>query len=119
MGSHYNLDCVRSKNRRWGWGPNDLLHNLDRLCYGADSEALTVASHQRSSVGLSPLRGWGQIGWQSADIATERSDGSNGCCLPYHLSFNPHDGCGSAVAVVRNNPSKPCMTAAGRLTGRR
>ena len=70
MGSYYNLDCVRSENRRWGWGPKDLLHNLDRLCYGAYSEALTVASHQRSSVGLSPLRGWGQIGWQSADIAT-------------------------------------------------
>ena len=25
----------RSENRRCGRGPNDLLHNLDRLCYAA------------------------------------------------------------------------------------
>lgn len=101
-----------------GKGLQSLLHNLDRLCYGADSEALTVASHQRSSVGLSPLRGWGQIGWQSADIATERSDGGNGGCLPYRLSFNPHGSGGSDDIAVRNNPSKPYMAAAGRLIGR-
>ena len=29
------------------------------------------------------LEGRGEIGWESAGIATERSDGGNDCSLPY------------------------------------
>ena len=53
-----------------------------------------------------PSGGGGKVGWQSADIATERSDGGNGGCLPYHLSFNLLDGGGSADIMEHYRPSK-------------
>ena len=44
------------------------------------------------------LEGRGEIGWEYAGIATERSDGGNDCSLPYLLPFSIEltDGaCGS------------------------
>ena len=110
---------VPSGNRRWGWGPDDLLHNSDEIMLwrGFGGTDGCTPPTQLCQI-ISPPGLGGHIGWQSANIVTDRSDGGNGCCLPYHLSFNPHVSGGSADIAVRNNPSKPYMAAAGRLIGR-
>ena len=39
------------------------------------------------------------LAWESASIATERSDGGNDCSLPYRFLFNLLEGDGSAGAL--------------------
>jgi len=53
----------------------------------------------RSPGGSFSLEGRGEIGWESAGIATERSDGGNDCSLPYRFLFNLLEGDGSAGAL--------------------
>jgi len=74
------------------------------LCCGL--KALTVALAPRSPGGSFSLEGWGEIGWESAGIATERSDGGNDCSLPYLLPINLLDGGGSADIMEHHRPSK-------------
>ena len=48
----------------------------------------------------------GMLAWESASIATERSDGGNDCSLPYRFSLNLLEGDGSAGALEHNGSSK-------------
>ena len=64
------------------------------------------------------LEGRGEIGWEYAGIATERSDGGNGGCLPYHLSFNLLDGGGIADIMEHHRPSKVSGRSAAEVADR-
>lgn len=57
----------------------------------------------RSPGGSFSLEGRGEIGWESAGIATERSDGGNDCSLPYLLPIiiELTDGaCGGSEFII-------------------
>ena len=64
------------------------------------------------------LEGRGEIGWEYAGIATERSDGGNDCSLPYRFSFYRLEGVGSAGALEHYIPSKVSIRSAAEVADR-
>ena len=63
---------MRSENRRWGRGPNDLLHNLDRLCYAAVFEEQGLFLHFWSGVGYGPCGAVGDKRVESSGFRSKR-----------------------------------------------